>query len=79
MYNTVRLSTKDQHTHRILWRNVDTTRPPDHYALTSVPFGDRPSGAFVIIAMRKTAELLGGDYPKVADVVKNSSYHYWRL
>lgn len=74
MYNSVRLSTKDQHTHRFLWRNFDTSRPPDHYALTSVPFGDRPSGAIAIIALRKTAELLEDDYPKVADVVKNSSY-----
>lgn len=72
MYNSVRLSTKDQHTHRFLWRNFDTSKPPDHYALTSVPFGDRPSGAIAIIALRKTAELLEGDYLKVADVVKKT-------
>ena len=42
MYNSVRLSTRDQHTHRFLWRNVDTSVSPDHYTLTCVPFGDRP-------------------------------------
>lgn len=59
-----------QHTHKFLWRKFDTTRPPDHYALTSVPFGNRPSGAIAIIALRKTAELLEDDYAKVVDVVK---------
>lgn len=62
------------HTHKFLWRKFDTTRPPDHYALTSVPFGNRTSGAIAIIALRKTAELLEDDYAKVVDVVKNSSY-----
>ena len=74
MYNSVRLSTRDQHTRRFLWRNFDTSVSPDHYTLTCVPFGDRPSAAIAIIAFRKTAELLEEDYPKVADVIKNSSY-----
>ncbi|XP_061184389.1 uncharacterized protein LOC133192393 [Saccostrea echinata] len=71
MYNSVRLSTKDQHTHRFLWRNYETNRQPDHYTLTSVPFGDRPSGAIAMIALRKTAALLENEYPRVADVIKN--------
>ncbi|XP_062600980.1 uncharacterized protein LOC134262619 [Saccostrea cucullata] len=40
--------------------------PPDHYVLTSVPFGDRPSGAIAIIALNKTAEMLEDVYPKAA-------------
>lgn len=57
-------------THRFLWRNFDTSRPPDYYTFTGVPFGDRPSVAIAIIALRETSELLEDDYPKVADVIK---------
>ncbi|XP_062618012.1 uncharacterized protein LOC134279607 [Saccostrea cucullata] len=74
MYNSIHLSIEDQHTHRFLWRNCEIDRPPDHYVLTSVPFGDRPSGAIAIIALNKTAEMLEDVYPKAASVIKNNSY-----
>ena len=74
MYNTVKLSPEDQHTHRFLWRNMDDTRPPDHYALTSVPFGDRPSGAIAISALRLTAEMNKDSYPDATKAVLKDSY-----
>lgn len=43
MYNAIKLSTHDQHTHRFVWRNLETHREPDHYVLMAVAFGDRPS------------------------------------
>ena len=74
MYNSIHLCPRDQHTHRFLWRDLESERPPDHYALTCVPFGDRPSGAIAITALRKTAEMSEEMYPQAVEVIKNNSY-----
>ena len=42
MYNSVLLGVVEQHTHRFLWRNLETNRPPDHFCMLTVTFGDRP-------------------------------------
>jgi hypothetical protein len=49
MYNAVKLSTLDQHTHRFVWRNLETHREPGHYVLMAVAFGDQPSGAIATL------------------------------
>ena len=74
MYNSIHLCPRDQHTHRFLWRDLESERPPDHYALTCVPFGDRPSGAIAITALKKTAEMSEEMYPQAVEVIKNNSY-----
>ena len=57
MFNCVRISELDQNTHRFLWRDGEVGREPDHYVLTRVTFGDKPSGAIATVAMRLTAEM----------------------
>lgn len=44
IYHTIKLDKEDQHTHRFIWRNFNLSEAPDHYVLTTVTFGDRPSG-----------------------------------
>ena len=56
MYHTVATNALDQHTHRFLWHDIETTREPDIYVKQSVPFGDKPSGAIATVTLRKTAE-----------------------
>ncbi|XP_068220711.1 uncharacterized protein [Palaemon carinicauda] len=56
MYHTVKLSTLDEHTHRFVWRDLDDSRPPDQYVLTTVTFGDRPSGTIAMVALSHTVE-----------------------
>lgn len=74
MYHSVKLSTVDQHTHRFLWRDLDNNRPPDHYVLTAVTFGDRPSGTIAMLALRHTVEKFGKEYPEVYDMIVNNTY-----
>ena len=74
MYNSINLSVEDQHVHRFLWRGLLENRPPDHYVLQTVPFGDRPSGSIVITALRKTAELHEMMHPNEARFIKRDSY-----
>lgn len=44
-------------------------RLPDHYALTSVTFGDRPSGAISTMALQMTAEMFQTEYPEAAELL----------
>ena len=73
MYNSVRISELDQHTHRFLWRDLETDREPDHYALTTVTFGDRPSGIIAMMALRKTTEM-DESFPLTAEMINRNSY-----
>ena len=57
MFNTMRLETLEQHTHRYLWRDLNPNRTPDHYVALAIPFGDRPSGSISMVAMQETARL----------------------
>lgn len=72
MYNTVKISETDQHTHRFVWRDMKTCKRPDHYVLTTVTFGDRPSGAIAMMALRRTAEMSSSDSKAAKMIIKNS-------
>ena len=74
MYHTVKIKTIEQHTHRFLWRDMDTDRPPDTYVIQRVSFGDKPSGTIATVALRKTAEMGTDKYPKAAQVIKENTY-----
>ena len=53
---------------------MDTSRTVDQYVLTSVTFGDRPSGAIPTSAMRMTANLYEEEYLDAAKLVRDGSY-----
>ena len=74
MYNAVGLGELEQHTHRFVWRGVDVNKAPEHYVLTAVGFGDRPSGAIAMLALKKTAELKEKEFPEVKLVLEHSTY-----
>ncbi|XP_068229326.1 uncharacterized protein [Palaemon carinicauda] len=74
MYHTVKLSTLDEHTHRFVWRDLDESRPPDQYVLTTVTFGDRPSGTIAMVALRHTVEKFGKESQDVQDMILNNTY-----
>ena len=74
MYNSIQLSTRDQHVHRYLWRDMDKNRGPDPYILTAVPFGDRPSGTIALTALHTITEKFRGQYPEAAAMITRNSY-----
>ena len=71
MYYTVKTSELDQHTHRFLWRDMESTREPDTYITQRVSFGDKPSGTIATIALRKTAEMTRDEHPQAADIIQS--------
>ncbi|XP_071519110.1 uncharacterized protein [Panulirus ornatus] len=73
MYNSVLLSEVDEMTHKFLWRDMNTTREPDHYCLQTVTFGDRPSGVIAMTVLYKTAEMFKDKYPETTAMIINNS------
>ena len=71
MYNCITVSGLEQHTHRFLWRDMDTNKPPDTYIPLVVMFGDKPSGAIAMTAMHLTADMYKSLYPEAA-ITRNS-------
>lgn len=69
MYHTIKIRMLDQHTHRFLWRDMDSNRQRDHYVLNSLTFGGCPSG--VTLALRQTVKKIGSDFPEVKNMVMN--------
>lgn len=57
MCDSVGTTQLEQHTHRFLWRDMDTKKEPDTYVIQRVSFGDRPLGTIATVALRKTAEM----------------------
>ena len=74
MYNSVGLEELEQHCHRFLWRNLDSSREPDVYVMTVVCMGDKPAGAIATEAIYMTADRFGGDDPEAASLIHNSTY-----
>ena len=64
MYHTVKTKVVEQHTHRFLWRDMNTAREPDTYVIQRVSFGDRPSGTIATVAMRKQHKWVSNLIPK---------------
>ena len=74
MYHRILIPERDQHVHRFLWRNLETSREPDVYVKTVLTFGDKPAPAMAQIALRKTAEESKITHPKAAEVITKSAY-----
>lgn len=74
MCHQIQVPLKDQHVHRYLWRDIDSTNEPDTYVKTVLAFGDKPAPAMAQIALRKTAELAETSHPEAAETLKNNSY-----
>jgi len=73
MYHAIKIEGVDQQTHRFLWREMNT-RKPDTYVMTSLSFGDRPAAAIAAVALKKTAEMAGEEFPNASVTIKNNSY-----
>ena len=74
MSRRIGIPERDQHVHRFVWRDMDTTKPPDTYVKTVLTFGDKPAPAMAQIALRKTAEQAEESHAYAAEVLKKNTY-----
>ena len=73
MYNSIFIEDLEQHCHRFLWRNLED-RQPDVYCIQRVNMGDRPASAISTEAIYMTADLFQSDFPRVAELLRTSTY-----
>ena len=75
MYHRIGIPERDHHVHRFVWRDMDTTKPPDTYVKTVITSGDKPALAMAQIALRKTTEQAEESHPYAAKVLKKEYVH----
>ena len=74
MFHSIGITERDQMMHLFLWRDLDERRYPETYAIQVVNFGDRPSGAIALAALRETANKFKEEFPTASECVKKNSY-----
>lgn len=52
---TSKISELDMHTHRFLWRDMNTSKPVVHYILKLIT--DKPGGPIAITVMKRIADM----------------------
>ena len=74
MFHCVRINPLEQHCHRFLWRDLDTSRDPDTYIIQRVNMGDKPAPAIATEALFMTADKYADTHPRAARFINESSY-----
>jgi len=73
-YHQIRVSEKDAHMTRFLWRDMETNRSPDIYITELVTFGMKPAPAMANVALELTADEGAGTYPEASEVIRSCRY-----
>ena len=74
MFHSIDIPIEDQMTHLFLWRNLESNKKPETYAMTVVNMGDRPAAAIAQTALKKTAEESASLFPEASKIILKNSY-----
>ena len=74
MFSQVVLAEKDRKYHRLLWRDLDPTRPVDVYEAVRLIFGDRASPYLAQFMLCSHAQQRKENYPTAAMVLLRDMY-----
>ena len=74
MFLQIRLPEKDIHVHRYLWRELNTKKSPDIYALERVTSGVKSSPDMANFVMLKMAKDNEEEYPRAALTIRRDRY-----
>ena len=74
MFSQVVLAEKDRKYHRLLWRDLDPTKPVDVYEAVRLTFGDKASPYRPQFVLRSHALDLKESYPAAAMVLLRDMY-----
>ena len=74
MFSQVVLAEKDRKYHRLLWRDLDPTKPVDVYEAVRLTFGDRASPYLAQFVLRSHALESKESYPEAAMVLPRDTY-----
>ena len=73
-HNQVHLIEEDVHMQRFLWRNMETGKDPQHYAVAVNNFGVKPANCIATCALRNSADQFAAVYPVESEEVKQQTY-----
>ena len=74
MFHSVDIPVEDQMVHLFLWRDLETERDPDVYAITVVNMGDKPAAAIAQLALKKAAEMAPDNMVEAKETILENSY-----
>ena len=74
MYHSMETTQLEQHTRRLLWRDMDARKEPDTCVIQWLSLGNRPLGTNATVALRKTAEMVQEKYPQEAKIIRDKNY-----
>ena len=73
-HNQVHLFDEDVHMQRFLWRDMDSSKPPQTYAVAVNNFGVKPANCIATCALRNSADQFASVYPTESEEVKLQTY-----
>ena len=74
MFSQIVLAEKDRRYHRLLWRDLDVTKPVEVYEAVRLVFGDRASPYLAQFVVRSHAQDFIDKYPVAAQVMIQDMY-----
>lgn len=74
MFHHVRIRASDQNAQRFLWRNGDSSIPPESYTMQVMTFGATCSPTSVQQKKNLNATEFEDDYPEAAQAIKCNHY-----
>ena len=74
MFCHVLVKEEDRKYHRYLWRDMDSTRPPDVYEMNCLVFGDKSSPCEANFAVIRTTEDNQDQWPEAAAAVRRDIF-----
>ncbi|KAL9968821.1 hypothetical protein ACROYT_G020955 [Oculina patagonica] len=74
MFSQIVLAEKDRRYHRLLWRDLDVSKPVDVYEAVRLVFGDRASPYLAQFVVRSHAQDFVDKYPTAAQVMIQDMY-----
>ena len=74
MFHSVHLEPLEQHCHRFLWRDLNSSKDPEVYVMERVNMGDKPAPAIATEALYMTADLGREISTRAVELIKRSSY-----
>ena len=74
MYHTIKTTSQELHLRRIVYRDLDPSKPVQTFGITTCNFGDRSAAAIASVALQKTAKLYEDINEDAAKKIQDDSY-----
>ena len=74
MYHSIKTTNQELHLRRIVYRDLDPSKPVKTYGITTVNFGDRSAGTIATVALHKTAQIYQDINKEASQKIQDDSY-----